>query len=126
MRTYCQPDTKLTSACTDGKGEHARHTYDRDRQSNCGKPTEHNCVETIGGEHFGADIFERSGVLNGLINRHFTHDARDRCDQNVRINARVHEQPPAKDAHAIVGKIIRHLAERMIDGDAGRRRRRPR
>jgi hypothetical protein len=29
----------------------------------------------------------------------------------------VHEQPAAKDAHAIIGKILRHLAEGMIDGE---------
>src|SRR5215475_12508114 len=29
----------------------------------------------------------------------------------------MHEQPPAKDADAVVGKIIWHLAKRMIDGE---------
>src|ERR1700722_16726520 len=56
-----------TSACTDGKGEHARHTHDGDRQSNSGKSAERNWVEPIGGEHFGAHVCERSGALEGLI-----------------------------------------------------------
>ena len=119
MRADCEADAEFTGARTNRKGEHARHTYNCDRQSDGGKSAEHNCVESIGGEHFGANVFERRGVLDGLIHRHRAHDARDRRNQCLGINARMYKQPSAKDAHAAAGKTIRHLAERVIDRDCG-------
>jgi len=54
---------------------------ERDRQSNGRKDTEHYGVETIRGENFGANVFERGGTLNGLVDRHIPNDPRHRRDQ---------------------------------------------
>src|SRR4029077_3447679 len=74
--------------------------------------TEHNCVEAIGSEDFGANVFECCGALNRLLSGHVANDASDRRDQRIRIYAGVDEEAAAKDGT---------LFKRAIDGEHGTR-----
>src|SRR6516165_11562162 len=47
-------------------------------------------------EHFSADVFERSGALNRLIRRYIANEARDRCDERIRICTGVDEKATAQ------------------------------
>src|SRR5262249_22196949 len=61
-------------------------------------------------QHFGADVFERRGLFDGLLNRPVANDARDRSHQRVWINPSMYEQP------ASPGVL---LPKRMVDVDGG-------
>src|SRR5260370_3450058 len=110
LRSKRQPDAELARACTDGEGENASDADEGKGKSDGRKDTEHNCVETIRSENFGANVFEGSGAFNGLVDRHVANDACDRRDERVRIGAGVDEEASAKHWT---------LFKRVINGEDG-------
>src|ERR1700674_4077904 len=97
LRSKRQPDAELARAGADGEGENASDADQGNGKSDGRKDTEHDCVETIRSENFGANVFERSGPLNGWVARHVANDPRDRRDERIRICAGVDEEATAKD-----------------------------
>src|SRR6516165_11960577 len=61
-------------------------------------------------EHFSADVFERSGALNRLIRRYIANEARDRCDERIRICTGVDEKATAQKWTLFKG---------VVDGEGG-------
>src|SRR6266481_1461793 len=96
LRSKCQPDAELACAGADGEGENACDADQGNGKSDGRKDTEHNCVETIRSENFGANVFEGSGAFNGLFDRHLANDPRDRRDERIRICAGVDKESTAK------------------------------
>ena len=75
-------------------------------QRDAGEAAEHQRVQPVRRQHFGADVFQRRRLLDRLVGREIADDARDRRHQRVRIGPRVHEQAAAADL----------LLERVVDG----------
>ena len=96
----------------DRKCQHACYPHYCDGQRHTCKHAEHHGVQAIRREHFGADIFKRGRVLNGLIGGHRANQARDWRDQRVRISGCVDEQATAKDHTSLKG---------VVDSDCGLR-----
>ena len=67
LRSNGQPDAELACPRANGECQHAGDADQSNGQSDGRKDTEHNGVETIRSENFGANIFESSGALNGLL-----------------------------------------------------------
>src|SRR5216684_3110494 len=105
LRSKRQPDTELARACADGKGENACDADQGNGKSDGRKDSEHNCVETIRSENFGANVFEGSGAFNGLVDRHVANDPGDRRDERIRICAGVDEEATAKDWTLFKGAV---------------------
>src|ERR1700731_2178771 len=105
LRSKRKPYAELARACADGEGENASDADQGDGKGDGRKDTEHNCVETIRSENFGANVFEGSGALNGLVGGHVAKDASDRRDERVRICAGMDEKAAAKDWTLFKGAI---------------------
>src|SRR5260370_4996429 len=112
LRSKRQPDAELARACTDGEGENASDADQGDGKSDSRKDTEHNGVETIRSENFGANVLEGRGAFNGLIGRHVANDPRDWRGERLGIWAGVDEKAAAKHWT---------LFKRVINGEDGSR-----
>src|SRR5229473_6550008 len=112
LRSKRQPDAELARARTDGEGQHTGNANQGNGKSYGRKDTEHNGVETIRSENFGANVFEGSGAFDGLVRRHVANDPRDWRDERIRICAGVDEKAAAKHWT---------LFKRVINGEDGSR-----
>src|SRR6185369_900621 len=119
LRADRETDTELAGAGADGEGQHASNSNDGDGQCDRGESTEYDGVQAIGRQHLGANVFQRGGMFDRLIDGHIAHNAGDRGDQSVWIHACVDEQAAAENVHTIVSEVIRHLTEGMIDRERG-------
>ena len=68
-----------------------------------GEAAEHERVDAIRRQHFGADVVERRRALHRLIARQLANDLRHRRHERVRIDLGVDEQPPAADISWSIG-----------------------
>ena len=120
-RSDREPDAELARACADREREHAGHPDHRDQQRDAGEPAEHQRIQPIRREHFGADVVERRRALDRLIGRQLANDAPDRRDERVRIRARVHEQTAAADL--LIDRVVdvhRRARHDVLVVDVGR------
>ena len=117
LRADRQANAELAGAGADGKRENAGDTDDGDHQRDGRESAEDDCVEAIGSQHFGADVFERGGVLDRLVGGHIADDVGDRRDQRVRIRwVCTNKRPPKTPFLALI--LIRNLPERVVHGQA--------
>jgi len=96
LRSKRQPDAELARARADGESENASDADQGNGKGDGGEDAEHNCVETIRGENFGANVFEGGGAFHGLVDGHAANELRDWRDERIRICAGVDEEPTAK------------------------------
>ncbi len=64
-----EPHAELARPRADAERQHAGDADHRDQQRDAGEAGEHERVEALGREHFGAHVFERRGALDRLIGR---------------------------------------------------------
>ena len=100
-----EADPELARARAHRERQDTRHPYECDRERHRGKSAEHQRIQPVGRQYFGANVRERRRLLDRLVGRQLANDPRNRGHERIRIGLGMHEHPSAAD----------FLFERVID-----------
>src|SRR6266446_3138797 len=109
-RAESEADAEFADARADGESEDARDSHQCNGKSDPGEYAEDHGIQAIGSKHFGANVFEGSGALDGLIHGHVPDDFCDGRDERIGIRAGVNEEAAAPNFSLVKG---------AIDGEGG-------
>ena len=98
-----QPDAELARPRAHRERQHAGHADHGDRQRDGREAAEHQRVQPIGREHFGAHVFERRRLLHRLLGRQLANDPGDRRHQRIGIGLGVDEERGRRRSPARTG-----------------------
>src|SRR5882724_5306824 len=104
-RAESEADAEFAGARADGESEDACDSYQCNGKSDAGENAEDYGVQAIGSKHFGANIFEGGGALDGLIHGHVSDDFCDGRDERIGVRAGVNEEAAAPNFSLVKGAV---------------------